>query len=486
MLFFLVAGLLLLQATAADPVPLPSQPSEARADGTVADSRNESPGDVRSQPQPVPTRSSSDTDAAVAEVSRRLNELRSEWLDHREKTVDWWLTATSVFLGLLGIFAVVIGYLGFKRFRDIEREARENVASSKEHAEKAGDLVNQIQGQHDKARSVVGELTAETVHENPDEARKATERIQGSPRASEIERAIATAIELQQRESFEESIEKWHALAVVLEESDKDSAARAWFSVGYLSQEHRKDALDAAIDAYNKATWLKSDLAEAYSNRGNAKDALGRHEEAIADHDEAIRLQSGFAEAYNNRGNAKFHLGRHEEAIADHDEAIRLKPDLSEVHSNRGAAKDVLGRHEEAIADYDEAIRLKPDFAAAYSNRGEAKNNLGHHEEAIEDLDQAIRMKPDYAAAYNNRGDAKNNLGRYEEAIEDLDQAIRLKPDFARAYSNRCIAKKDLGRKDEAIADCESAIDLARASGDEALAGAAERQLKTLTDKPTQ
>ena len=486
MLFFLVASLLLLQATAADPVPLPSQPSEVPADGTVTDPQNESPGDARYQPQPVHTPSSSDTDAAtVAEISRRVNELRSEWLDHREKTVDWWLTAASVFLGLLGIFAVVVGYIGFKRFRDIESEARENVALSKEHAEKAGDLVSQIQGQHDKARSVVSELTAETVHENPEEARKATESIQGSPRASEIERAIATAIELQRRESFEESIEKWHALAVVLEGGDKDIAARAWFSVGYLSQAHRKDAFDAAIDAYNKAVWLKPDFAEAYSNRGVAKNNLGRHEEAIADLDEAIRLKPDSAEAYNNRGSAKSDLGRHEEAIADLDEAIRLQSHFAEAYNNRGNAKGNLGRDQEAIADLDEAIRLQPHFAEAYNNRGNAKGNLGRHEEAIADLDEAIRLQPHLAGAYINRGNAKINLDRHEEAVADLDEAVRLQPHFTEAYINRGMVKNHLGRTEEAIADCQTAVDLARDSGDEVLASAAERVLKAVTDGQT-
>ena len=489
-MLFLVGTTLWLQETPADPGPLPSQPSEAYADGTVADPRNESPSDAHPQPEPVPTPSPSDTDAAaLAEVSHRFNELRSALLDHREKTVDWWLTATSVFLTLLSVFAVVAGYFGLKRFREIEVEAHNNVQSSKEHAEKAREhaekarhLVNEIQVQRDK---VVSDFTAETVQKNPDEARKATERTQENPWASEIERAIATAIELQQRESFEESIEKWHALAVVLEGGDKDIAARAWFSVGYLSQEHRRDALDAAIDAYNKAVLLKPDLAEAYSNRGVAKNHLGRHKEAIADHDEAIRLQPDSAEAYNNRGNAKGKLGRHEEAIADLDEAIRLQPDSAEAYNNRGNAKGKLGRHEEAIADLDEAIRLQPHSAEAYNNRGNVKINFGRHEEAIADLDEAIRLQPHFAGAYINRGNAKINLGYHEEAAADLDEAIRLQPHFAGAYINRGMLKNHLGRTEEAIADCQTAVDLARDSGDKVLASAAERVLKAVTDGQT-
>ena len=79
------------------------------------------------------------------------------------------------------------------------------------------------------------------------------------------------------------------------------------------------------------------------------------------------------AAAYYNRGNAKGALGRHEEAIADYDEALRIDPQLAAACYNRGNAKGVLGRHEEAIADYDEALRIDPQLAAAYYNREAAR-----------------------------------------------------------------------------------------------------------------
>ena len=67
---------------------------------------------------------------------------------------------------------------------------------------------------------------------------------------------------------------------------------------------------------------------------------------------------------YYNRGNAKVALGRHEEAIADYDQAIRHQPAIgAETYYNRGAAKSALRRYEEAIADYDEAIRINPQYA---------------------------------------------------------------------------------------------------------------------------
>lgn len=87
--------------------------------------------------RPVPTPVSTDRGSGAADMDSRFNELRSEWLDHREKIVDWWLTATSLFLTLLSVLVIVAGYVGIKRFNEIETEARRNVKLAEEHAENA-------------------------------------------------------------------------------------------------------------------------------------------------------------------------------------------------------------------------------------------------------------------------------------------------------------------------------------------------------------
>ena len=321
-----VAALFLVLAAslaAADPEPLPSQPGESHTNSTITESRTGSPGDAPLQPQPAAMRGSSDSNAAAeAEVLHRLNELRREFLDHRAKTVDWWLALTAIFLTLLGIVAVFAGYLSFKRFREIETEARGNVESSKAHAEKARGLVDEIRARLDEAESLVQGITAKSVHDNPDEARRVAERVQENPMASPIDQAIAVAVQLQQKGS-NKSIEKWHAIAIISEEIDKDRAAQAWFSVGYLRQEHGEDVLET-IDAYDKSIRLKPDYAMAYNNRGIAKSTLGRHEEAIADLDEAIRLKPDFTMAYNNRGRANISLNRVDKARRDFEAAIAL------------------------------------------------------------------------------------------------------------------------------------------------------------------
>ena len=440
----------LVSLAAANPAPPPSQPGELPAASTTPDTRTGSSGKTPLQQQPVAVPEAADLDAAVdIAISPRFNELRRELLDHRAKIVDWWLAATAIFLTLLGLVAVIAGYLSFKRFREIEIDARGNVESSRIHAEEARKLVGEIKERRDEAESLLKGLTAEAVHDDPGEAQRAAENVQENPTASLIDQTVAAAVLLQRQGNIEEAIEKWRAVAVISEGSNQELAAQAWFSVGYLSQEHKTNALETAIDAYDRAIRLKPDYAEAYNNRGFVKDDLDQYEEAIADYDEAIRLKSEYAEAYNNRGVAKSNLGRHEEAIADYDDAIRLKSDNAEAYNNRGIAKRSLGRHEEALADYDEAIRLKSDYAKAYNNRGNAKRSLGRHEAAIADYDEAVRLKPDLAEAYNNRGEANISLNRADEAHRDF----------------------------------ETAITLARDAGNETLASDAERALKQLLDE---
>ncbi len=208
---------------------------------------------------------------------------------------------------------------------------------------------------------------------------------------------------------------------------------------------HKQEYYAKAIENYDAAIRLNPDLVEAYYNRGNAEDELGKYDAAIADYDAAIRLNPDYAKAYNNRGNVKYSLGKYDAAIADYDEVIRLKPDLAEAYYNRGNAEGKLGKYDAAIADYDEAIRLKPDYAKAYNNRGNAEGKLGKYDAAIADYDEAIRLKPDDAEAYYNRGNATKALGDvkaeakeqaeaeryYKAAMADFQEAEKINPSLS-------------------------------------------------------
>ena len=153
------------------------------------------------------------------------NELRRELLDDRADTINWWLTATAIFLAFLGIVVVLGGYIGFQRFEKIEADAQRAV----EEIKKAGDKeLERLRG-----------INAETPRDS--EIEKAVRQVQQNPEASALDRALADAFTLQQEGNIEEAIEKWRSIANIAEGSDNDLAAHAWFSVGYLILEGDED-----------------------------------------------------------------------------------------------------------------------------------------------------------------------------------------------------------------------------------------------------
>lgn len=143
----------------------------------------------------------------------------------------------------------------------------------------------------------------------------------------------------------------------------------------------------------------------------------------------AISLKSNDAEVYFNRGNAKSSDGQDEAALDDYTEAIEIKPDYAEAYYNRGNLKDKHGQSADALSDYDLAIRTKPDYAEAYLTRGNMKFRHqitesiaeGHQNQLsqiqnqadffLADYDLAIESKPNYANAYVDRGKIKKFIG---------------------------------------------------------------------------
>ena len=196
----------------------------------------------------------------------------------------------------VGIAVPIVSYIGFDRFREIEKEARKLVAEIEKDRDKVFSIREVAVSTGEEVVRIRKALTSETVAVEPDKAGKAARSAQADPAASPIDRAISAAILFQQQGNIEKAMEKWHSAANVVDGSDDKLGARAWFSVGYL---HRKESrYQEAVDVYDEAIRLKPEDAVAYYNRGTAKQRLGRSEDALADYDEAIRLESDYADAW--------------------------------------------------------------------------------------------------------------------------------------------------------------------------------------------
>jgi len=286
--------------------------------------------------------------AIEIEIQRRINEIEKERLDDRADTIDWWLAVVAIVLTFFGIVVAIAGLFGFRKFQQIEKEALGSTEEGKRHVEEAGKLVEEIKGHRDESQPILQNMNAENFAEmskdDPEKARRAAEEVRENPRASLMDRAVAAALFLQKEGRKDEAVEKWRGIAKVAEGDDDDLAARAWFSIGYLFQEKGKPG--EAIPAYDESIRLKPDLAEAYNNRGNAKNNLGQHKAAMADYDEAIRLKPDYATAYYNRGVASVGLDNKDAARRDFGKAHDL--------ARKAGEEDVATQAERALKELDD------------------------------------------------------------------------------------------------------------------------------------
>ncbi|MGD9538131.1 MAG: tetratricopeptide repeat protein [Alphaproteobacteria bacterium] len=213
-----------------------------------------------------------------------------------------------------------------------------------------------------------------------------------------------------------------------------ESAAAALARGNALQAQGR---LDEALASFDAAIALAPALTGAYFNRGNLLDRLKRYDEAIASYEQAIARDPAFAAAYNHLGNTLRKRGRYQEALACHEKVIALRGDYPQAYTNRGNALQELGRFDQALASFDKAIALEPGYARAFYNRGNLLSLWGRHDEAIASYDRAVAAKPDYAAAHWNkslllllRGDFEAGWPLYEWrwACDEFPSAKR---DFA-------------------------------------------------------
>jgi tetratricopeptide (TPR) repeat protein len=133
------------------------------------------------------------------------------------------------------------------------------------------------------------------------------------------------------------------------------------------------------------------------------------------------------ADAFLDRGIARDALNDPGRAIDDYREALRLQPDYFEAYYDRALAYEQLRDDPHAIADYSAAIRVRPD-ADAYFNRGELYGRTGDMRAAIADFSEVIRLTPKRADAYYYRAMAYRQIGDTNRATSDFDIAFRLDP----------------------------------------------------------
>lgn len=213
------------------------------------------------------------------------------------------------------------------------------------------------------------------------------------------------------------------------------------------------------IDISNTVARLAPDFSSAFWWRGQAHDALGKLDEAIADYGRVVASSPQFAEAFYNRARLLRQKGDINLAIQDLDAAITLDPNDPRTYWERGQLYEELNQHQAAIADYSRVITLTPDFAEAFYYRAALLSMTGDTAAAVRDYDAMIALKPtDWRPRYN-RAVLRYQMSEYAVAIQDLDRVITLQPDDWMAYHLKTVCLMNLGRFGEAVQAATGAIE---------------------------
>ncbi len=214
------------------------------------------------------------------------------------------------------------------------------------------------------------------------------------------------------------------------------TAARQALEHAYALEE--QNAIAAALTACNKALMLAPEWAEAYNFQGMLLDALERPREAISAYQQATYLDPDFADAHQNlvEALAEQNLYFDEEekawgylelayaydgendpgaALAACDAALAMEPEWAEAHNLRGIQLDALGRTAEARAAYQTALQLDPELAGVEENLEAVERDLAAQE--------ALTQAENYLRA--------NAL---EAALETCRIALENAPDLPEAH----------------------------------------------------
>jgi len=111
-----------------------------------------------------------------------------------------------------------------------------------------------------------------------------------------------------------------------------------------------------ALVHFKEAIRLNGNFVEAFSNLGNAQNALGDFNGAIISYKEAIKRDRNFFEAYYNLGNCLRQTHNFDEAITCYKAALYVRPESEEALTNLGEALQTIGKVVEAERCYRKIV----------------------------------------------------------------------------------------------------------------------------------
>ena len=199
-------------------------------------------------------------------------------------------------------------------------------------------------------------------------------------------------------------------------------------SSGPLIFEPTRIARRKVYPSLSTKKWVRIEKIDVQSHKGTECVAITKTgiDTARQRIDEIGNNFSMDANAWNNKGDALDKLGRHIEAISCYDTALRIDPNFALPWNNKGKSLISLENYDKAIQCLDRAIEITPNLAIAWDNKAWALYNLKKYDESIQCLDIALKIAPNFAIALYRKGCTLKELGKHNEATQYIEKARQL------------------------------------------------------------
>lgn len=226
---------------------------------------------------------------------------------------------------------------------------------------------------------------------------------------------------------------------------------------------HDKGKLEEAIDHYRRSLQFNPNVADAHYYLADALAERKQLKEAVKEYNQAIQIDPGLWRAHFNLANVLSSQGNLDGAVEHYSEVVKIQPAFVDAHYQLGNVVALNGDLDTALQHYQEAIKLDSSRSEIHFDLGNALMKRGRLDEAATHFEAAIRLKPGMVKAYNNLGMLMAARGRLDSAIGLFREALRIEPEFAQAHENMAIALSQVGRKDEALEHYQAAVRILKA-----------------------
>jgi tetratricopeptide (TPR) repeat protein len=199
----------------------------------------------------------------------------------------------------------------------------------------------------------------------------------------------------------------------------------------YMYFDRKKENLDQALIASQKALELDPELAEAHVSRGLAISQNLEYEEAEREFETAIQLNPKLFDAYYFYGRTLRVQGKHKQAARLFEQASQVRPEdfqaptfLFITYDDLGLEKEALEANARAVEVFKKHLELNPDDSRALVLGSLALLKAEDEETAAEWIERAVSLDPEETAVLYNAACFYSKLGRIEEALNYFEKTI--------------------------------------------------------------